>query len=234
MARRICIADQKKRDAEVEIASPPKREGWHFVSPEGDDVSYDVFIKNTERHTYESLAAEIGEGNALSDALIESDPEFDSELVGRRVGEADRVYLKHDGTVLYSTRILKVVTDPEGEEVSRDDFTDVEATVDSESPLPWTGRLLPVEDVVRRFVVTRKMQLRHVNGLTFDFLFDIAKTLHESGKMLFVGAGSKGNKPLIFRANGSPYRGFLHGRVDGNAFSLELHLSNMELKRLSQ
>jgi len=30
--------------------------------------------------------------------------------------------------------------------------------------------------------------------------------------------------------NGSPYRGFLEGRVDGERYILLLHLSNMELK----
>ncbi len=234
MPRRICLADEKKRDAEIEIIPPPKRDRWRFVSPDGEDVSYDVFIKNTERHIYPALVEEIGEGNALSEALVQGDPEFDPELVGRRIGESDRVYLKPDGTVLYSTRVLQVLTSPDGEELSREEFTDVEATVGQDITLPWSGRLFAVEDVVRRFVLSRQLQLRHVNGLTFDFLYDIAKTLADAEKMLFVGSGSKGTNPLIFQTNGSPYRGFLQGKVDGPAFSLILHLSNMELKGLAQ
>ena len=42
--------------------------------------------------------------------------------------------------------------------------------------------------------------------------------------------GSKGRDPLIFQENGSPYRGFLEGRVDGQKYKLLLHLSNLELR----
>jgi len=108
---------------------------------------------------------------------------------------------------------------------------DVEASVDDETALPWSGRLLDRRKVVRSFALVRKLQLRHINGLTFDFLREIATHLHEADQMLFLGAGSKGNQPLIFQRNGSPYRGFLEGRInDSGGFSLVLHLSNLELK----
>ena len=32
--------------------------------------------------------------------------------------------------------------------------------------------------------------------------------------------------------NGTPYRGFLEGRVDGDKYLLLLHLTNLELKEL--
>lgn len=35
----------------------------------------------------------------------------------------------------------------------------------------------------------------------------------------------------MLQENGSPYRGFLEGRVDGERFALLMHLSHMELKR---
>jgi hypothetical protein len=138
------------------------------------------------------------------------------------------------GQVLYAARALQVVTAPDGTEKSRGEFVDVEATVGEElPPIVWTGRLMPARDVVRRFVFVRKAQLRHVNGLTFDFLYEMAKSLHDEQKMLLVGAGPKGQAPLIFQTNGSPFRGFLEGRVEGDAYRLVLHLSNLELKRVS-
>jgi hypothetical protein len=33
------------------------------------------------------------------------------------------------------------------------------------------------------------------------------------------------------QVNGTPYRGFLEGRIEGDKFILLLHLSNMELKK---
>jgi hypothetical protein len=47
---------------------------------------------------------------------------------------------------------------------------------------------------------------------------------------MLVGAGPKSNLPLVFQRGGTPYRGFLEGRTQGERYMLALHLSNMELK----
>ena len=60
----------------------------------------------------------------------------------------------------------------------------------------------------------------------------MAKELHDESVMVLIGAGKTGKDPLIFQANGMPYRGFLEGRVDGKKYQLLLHLSNMELKKV--
>jgi hypothetical protein len=75
------------------------------------------------------------------------------------------------------------------------------------------------------------MQLRHVDGVTYDFLFGIAKELDEKDSVMLLAAGEGGKGPLVLQAHGSPYRGFLEGRVDGEKFLLLLHLSAMELKK---
>jgi hypothetical protein len=75
------------------------------------------------------------------------------------------------------------------------------------------------------------MQLRHVDGLTFDFLFEMAKELEQKDSLMLVGTGEKGVSPLIFQANGRPYRGFLEGKTNGKSYQVILHLSEMELKK---
>ena len=47
-----------------------------------------------------------------------------------------------------------------------------------------------------------------------------------------LGGGKSGKEPLIFQTNGSPYRGFLDGRIKKNQYQLILRLSNMELKKV--
>ncbi len=232
MPRSISIMDDKKRDAQIEVESPIKRERGRWVGPEGAAVTHVRLVKGTETTTYAALVENAGSPEALSQALVDGDPEVDLEQVGRRLVHTSRVYLGPEGNVLYVARILKVVYSPEGELVSEEDFVDVEATVGEElPPLPWTGRLMPIDDVVRRFAFVRKLQLRHVNGLTFDFLYEMAKTLEASGQVMYVGAGTKARLPLIFQTNGSPFRGFLEGRTDGDTYKLVLHLSNLEIKR---
>ena len=103
--------------------------------------------------------------------------------------------------------------------------------MNAEQPLVWGGKLLPKADVYRKFVFASKMQIVHVNGLTYDFLFGIAKELEAKKSLLVMGAGPKANQPLILRRGSLPYRGFLEGRTRGDEYCLILHLSNMELKK---
>lgn len=146
------------------------------------------------------------------------------------MGPVNQVWVSPDGKVLYAARTLRVVYAPDGTEKTREDFIDVEATVSEEVALPWSGRLFPVERVVRNFALVQKVQLRHINGLTFDFLLGLARHLQEKQAMLVLRAGEKGEKALIFQRNGSSYFGFLEGRATEDAFLLVLHLSNLELK----
>ena len=86
------------------------------------------------------------------------------------------------------------------------------------------------DEACRKFVFASKVQLHHINGLTYDFLYGIAKELEEKDSLMALGAGPKSNQPLILRRGGSPYRGFLEGRTDGDKYCLILHFSNLELK----
>lgn len=232
MPSEIRITDEAQRDAKVALTPTRRRVVRRTVGPDLSSVAMTSLVKVPEKLHYEQLlAAHGGSDEALADALVAGDPEIDLELTGRKVGPTDRVWVRPDGSIVYSGRVLQVVTNPDGSEKERKDFVDVEETVDESTPLPWSGRLFGLDEIVRRFVVARKLQLRHVDGLTYEFLHDLARTLQERRSVLFVGAGPGARRPLIFQKNGSPYRGFLEGRVDGARYRLVLHLSNMELKR---
>ncbi|UJR81792.1 hypothetical protein [Sandaracinus amylolyticus] len=235
MPRLISIADAKKRDAQIELVSPARGERVRWVSKgHGAPLKLERLIKSTEKTSFDALVKQVGSPEALSKALVEGDPEIDLEQIGRRLGNATRVWVGPEGNVLYAARVLQIVSAPDGAEKSRADFVDVEATVGEEQPpILWSGRLMPADQVVRRFALVRKVQLRHVNGLTFDFLHDIAAHLDREQKLLVVGAGPKAALPLIFQTNGSPFRGFLEGRVEGERYKLVLHLSNLEIKRVA-
>ena len=78
-------------------------------------------------------------------------------------------------------------------------------------------------------------QLVHTDGLTFDFLHNLAKSLQESQTMALLGSGPKGAGPLVLRDGGSPFRSFLYGEASGSgenaSYRLILLLSDQELKR---
>jgi len=231
MARSLPITDARKRDSHVLFETDAARERYHVVGPGGAAVRIDRLIRTTADTSLEALHHRFGGDEGLSQALVKGDPEVDLAAVGRRLSGASRVWLSPTDGILYSARSLQVVYGPDGVEKSRADFLDVEATVVPDGPpLVWSGRLMAADEVVRKFVFSRKLRLRHVDGLTYDFLHEMARTLQETGKLLFVGAGPKGQQPIILTRNGSPWRGFLDGRVEGSAYRLVLHLTNLELK----
>ncbi len=234
MARFISLTDDKQRDAQVALESARPPAAHHQAGPNGEDVRLERLIKTTESTSLDALVRANGSLEAVSAALVAGDPEIDLDQIGRRLRNATRVHLRQDGSVLYAARVVQVVYGADGTEKSRADFSDTPANVGEEAPaLPWTGRLMPLDEVVHRFVCSRAFRIRHVNGLTFDFLHGMAKTLQDAGKLLFLGAGAKGQQPLIFTLNGTPYRGFLEGRVDGDSYLLVLHCSNLELKTVT-
>jgi hypothetical protein len=235
MARLISLTDDKKRDAQVAFEGVKKAAGGaRQVGPQQQAVRLERLIKTTETASLDALVRQCGSLEQVSAALVKGDPEIALGQVGRKLRNAARVYLRKDGSVLYAARVMQVVYGPDGMEKSRQDFADTIATVGEEAAaLPWTGRLLPAAEVVRKFAFMRAFQIRHINGLTFDFLYGIAQSLEQSGKLLYVGSGTKGQGPLIFTLNGTPYRGFLEGRVDGDGYRLVLHCSNLELKAVT-
>ena len=227
--KNIHFMNEENRDARVGFASLMYKPDYKMGLP-GKGVRFMRYLAAGEACTHDRMAEALGED--YGEALIEGDPEIDMEVVGRRIGRVEVVYLNASGEVRYAPpKIMEVIISPEGEEVERREPVDVEANIDAEAPVRWTGKQISKADAVTKFAFTRTVQLMHIDGLTFDYLYKMAKTLHDSGKMVIVGGGAKGREPLVFQVSGTPYRGFLEGRVDGDRYKLLLHLSNLELKR---
>jgi len=167
---------------------------------------------------------------ALGAALAEGDPEIDFERDGMFLWDLSRVYINPKEELVYRIQQEEVVYNPDGSMRERREQRRLEANVDEEIPLTWTGKMIPKAEAIRKFVFATKLQIVHINGLTYDFLYEMAKELHEAKSLMIVGAGPNGKSPLIFRSRSLPYRGFLEGRIDGDKYILLLHLSNLELK----
>jgi len=227
--RNIHLTNSEGRDATVQFqpikAPRPPKKGLP-----GKDVRFRRFLATTDEGLHPAMQAKHGEDYAQ--ALIDGDPEIDVEAVGRAIGETNVVQLSARGEVLYAApEIIEIIQGPGGEERERRSPQDTPANVNDELPLRWTGKLMKRGEVVRSFVFGRTLQLRHTDGLTYDYLYAMAKMLDEDDAVMRMGAGPKGRQPLILNVNGSPWHGFLEGRVDGTKYRLLLHLSNMELKR---
>jgi hypothetical protein len=187
-------------------------------------------LKSTVEHDIDALVAEQDGILNVAQALIDGDPEIDVESVGSFLSATSRVFVDKSNKLVHRIQQFEIVKDPQGKERERRTRAVVPQNVSGDMPLSWTGTFIKKTDVVRKFVFANKMQLMHINGLTYDFLYGMAKDLEEKESMMLLGGGPKSNQPLILRRGSSPYRGFLEGRTDGDKYCLLLHLSNLELK----
>jgi hypothetical protein len=226
---KIHISNASNRDATVVATSIPAPNGT-IASKNGKPVSFQRYVAAGEGRLNEDLVKTLGD--AYSQQLIESDPEIDIEMVGRTIDDTNTVLLDKDNQPLYcAPEIMEIIYGPDGKEVERRTPVEIAPNVNEDMPVKWTGKLIPRTELLRKYGIKRTMQLRHVDGVTFDFLFAIAKELDEKDSVMLLAGGEGGKGPLVLQSNGSPYRGFLDGRVNGDSFLLLLHLSAMELKK---
>ena len=228
MSRKIHLTNAARRNATVIMCflkpeTPPK------MGVLGEPATFMRYLASTDKNLHESLVNEHGEEYA--DLLIKEDPEIDLECIGKTISSTSAVFLTSKGDVMYAApKIREVIINPDGSEREQREPVEVEPNVHEEFPIIWSGKKMQVTEAVKKFVFRKTIQLNHVDGLTYDFLYNMAKELSDAGNMMLVGGGEKGLDPLIFQANGKPYRAFLEGRVKGECYQLLLHLSDMELK----
>jgi len=235
--RKINLSNDTKRDAEVAFGTTFHRSSPVYKTADGKKSVNERRVRATMKTTDEALLAQYGEG--LVDALITSDPEVDMEQFGLKVEGLKKVFVvggdlqSPTQKVAYGVTLSEHVFLADGteKEVRPEQTTTANIALDG-LPLRWTGKLIPRQKAMRMFMFKKSYQVQHVNGLTYDFLFDMAKKLADADAMMLVGGGQTGTDPIVMANGGTPYRAFLEGRVDGDKYALILRLTNMELKSI--
>lgn len=170
--------------------------------------------------------------------VISADAEISPQEAGRKVdADLSAAYFNPADPArkpIGDFKEIDVIYDAQGQEKERRAHLIRTPNLNTLHPIKL-GKRFPVAEALTQFVFRHSYQLVHQDGLTMDFLFNLAKDLHEKKEVAFVGAGPKGNQPLIAKEKGSPYRAFLYGEVgSGNQakeYRLVLLLSDQELKK---
>ena len=226
----INISNAKRRDAVVALEGLlPKRE-ISYLDDDGNRVTNRKLLKSDVEHDLPKLLKRRKKLESVAKALIKEDPEIDIEQVGMFLQDTSRVYVSPRG-IVHVVDEFEVIKDPDGKVKDRRPRKKELQNVNTDVPLKWTGKYIKKDEALHRFVFTNKKQLVHINGLTFDFLYQIAKDLDKRKSLLLLRAGEKGDKPIVMNRGGKSYNAFLEGRVKGESYCLILHLSNMELKK---
>ena len=228
--KEIHLENEKKRDANVKFVSLI-RESDPKLAYQKKLVRNKRLLIGSDQTSENSLVEKYKD--SLADNILSNDVDIDIELAGKFIGDTDRILFNSKNEILYSPpKIKEVLFNKDGKEIKKQDPKEIVPNVrDDTPPLKWTGKFFKREEILKKFVINKSIQLRHTDGLTFEFLYDMAKTLDDKKSLMFLGGGKSGKEPLIFQTNGSPYRGFLDGRINKKQYQLILRLSNMELKK---
>ncbi len=237
MMRKINLSNETRRDAEVAFGATSRRKTTIYKTADGSKGKSERSVKATIDTTDQALMAAYGD--QLTEALINGDPEVDMERFGMRVEGLKKIYVVGGNSqsptqkVAYGVTLSEHVFLADGTEKEiRPETTTTGNIATDGMPIRWTGKMIPRKKAMRMFVFRKSYQVQHVNGLTYDFLYEMAKKLSDADAMMLVGGGAKGVAPLVMNNGGTPYRAFLEGRVDGDKYALILRLTNMEIKSI--
>ena len=228
---RINISNSRGRDAAVTTESVSRGVKMRWIDTHGSAAETKKILKGTMDRDLDAMLAKYGDVENLTQALINEDPEIDIETYGSFLKNTARVYIDPKGEIVHRIVQKEIIKNPDGTEREKRSRQMPQPNVATEIPLKWSGKKMKKSLVFNKFVFSGKLQITHNNGLTYDFLYEIAKELSDEDCLMLVGAGPKGNQPLIFRRGATAYRGFLEGRTQDDKYALILHLSNMELKK---
>jgi len=241
MIRYIQLSNEKNRDAEVTYRSlNPKASIKLGINAPGDVINKRV-LKSTSTTGFSTLIKDFKVDNKedeelqksilLSEEIIKNDPEIDFEMGGKYISGLQRVYVNEQQKPVFKVKKIEKIFSPTGELKEEREPKYNESNILYQI-VKWTGKMMPKSKVYNKLVFNKKYQIKHINGLTYDFLFDMAKQLSDKDSLMMLGGGKSGKEPLVMNDGGKPYRAFLEGRVQEDKYCLILHLTDQELKSL--
>jgi len=198
-------------------------------TPSGDEVirqRYLVFDVNNRNET-------LSEEENIIQKLKESDDDIDVELAGKYINLTTRIVVNDNFTPVYNYMKYEVLLRPDGTLKERPHQLTL-GNVNQSVPVRITNELIDPKECLMKYFFRKSYFITHTNGLTFKFLYDIAKKLSESGKFARLDAfhpETKKLQPLVLYDNGRKFpRAYIEGKTKGNSYCLILHLSDQELK----
>jgi hypothetical protein len=244
MLRYIKLANQKNRDAEVTFRSLNPKPSVKMVQESGEQVVNKRVVKGTSKNSTQILLNKYDEkpkegkdfklqlASRLAEDIIFADPEIDVELAGKFINDVSRVFINESEKPVFTVKKTEKIFSPKAELKEEREPKYNECNILDENMVKWTGKLMPKSKIYNKLVFNKKYQIKHINGLTYDFLFDMAKELSDKDALMMMGGGASGKEPLVMNDGGKPYRAFLEGRIKGDKYCLILHLTDQELKPL--
>ena len=227
----INISDSRNRNTRVVLDTRNRSARNSYVTENSGKVQNIRAVKSTLETDIKNLTKDVSL-EELSQLLVDGDPELDLELFGKYIQDTSQLYLNENLEPAAGVILTEEVYLPDGSVKESREYKPLDSNINTEVPIKWSGKLMPKDKFYNKFAFATAYQITHVDGLTYDFLYNMAKELEDKNSFLLLAAGEKSNKPLILQRDGTQYRGFLEGRTQGDKYMLILHMTNLELKAL--
>jgi hypothetical protein len=176
--------------------------------------------------------------NLTASQIIDGDPELNygaagEVLTAEMVSAAYYDPEQEEPVPIAGFKMIDHVFDPLGQEKETRPTVIRHPNINELHPIK-VGKRMALDQALLQFVFKETRQIIHVDGLSYDFLFSLAKELHTKRELAILGAGAKGNQPIVMKEKGTPIRAFLFGEVgsgdEADRYRLLLLLSDQELK----
>ena len=164
----------------------------------------------------------------IVEALVKSDPEIDTRLIGKPVRIRSLAYLDEQRKPVCHFRLVEEKLTPEGTVKETRPYKVSESNIELPIQLSPKGSQT-TEDLVQKICPAQDLPGVHLDSLSFDFLFKLCQEIQGIG-FVRVNGGIKGNEPLTLRREGLPSFAYLRGRIDGDKYCCTLHLTHQELR----
>jgi len=178
----------------------------------------------------------------LLDEFLENDYDVDLEFTGKKLGRTATILLTGEKKLCYNFTEYEIKKDRKGKEIPCEECggTYCEHRIkkqiyknvnDEKIPITWIkSYMLDKREALKIWSFDRSYQIVHTNGLIYDFLYKMAKLLHDLNKVVFVAPIiEKKPQRLVIRTGQLPFYGWLEGRIQDDKYALILHGSTFKI-----
>lgn len=216
-------------DADLWLTPVFKRKKRSYQTKTGEKTIFQRYLKFDVNKRPGLLLQD----NEIFQKTKDSEVDIDIELTGRYIKRTKKITVNSDFVPVYNYMMYDILKLPDGSKKERI-HQHTQGNIKEEIPVRIGQELYDPKEIMMSYIFRRNLYINHNNGLTFKFLYDLAKKLAELGKFAQVDTfdpKSKKRTPLVLYDGGRKFpRVFLEGRVKGKSYCLILHLSDQELK----
>lgn len=204
-----------------------------------------VEIRNTKRAIVpynNKFMEKLKNDENLLQEFIEEDNEIDLELTGKEVFRTFRILFNQENELCYNYTEYEIQKDRYDRIIPCEECGEIfckhqikkrtRSNINKdENPVVFIKpMMLDKLEAIKKWSFGRSYQLRHVDGLTFKFCYELAQKLDKEGKMVLM-APIKENKPqkVILRNNTLPFYAWLEGRIKDDKYALILHRATLKI-----